>query len=38
MPMWSDVAFAAEDPLSHNDWIYAYDAEQAVRTELSSER
>ena len=25
-----DAAFAAEDALSHNDWIYAYDAEQAV--------
>ena len=25
-----DAAFAAEDPLSHNDWIYAYDAEQAA--------
>ena len=22
-----DAAFAAEDPLSHNDWIYSYDAE-----------
>ena len=22
-----DAAFAAEDPLSHNDWIYGYDAE-----------
>ena len=32
-----DAAFAAENPLSHNDWIYAYDAGQAVRTELSSE-
>src|SRR5262245_65470751 len=30
-----DAAFAAEDPLSHNDWIYAYDAEQAVGTELT---
>jgi salicylate hydroxylase len=30
-----DAAFAAEDPLSHNHWIYAYDAEQAARTELS---
>jgi salicylate hydroxylase len=27
-----DAAFAAEDPLSHNDWIYAYDAEQAAMT------
>jgi salicylate hydroxylase len=25
-----DAAFAGEDPLSHNDWIYAYDAEQAA--------
>ncbi len=25
-----DAAFAAEDPLSHNDWLYAYDAERAV--------
>jgi salicylate hydroxylase len=25
-----DTAFAAEDPLSHNDWIYAYDAEGAA--------
>ena len=24
-----DAAFAAEDPLAHNDWIYAHDAEQA---------
>lgn len=23
-----DAAFTAEDPLSHNDWIYAYDVEQ----------
>jgi salicylate hydroxylase len=23
-----DAAFAAEDPLGHNDWIYSYDAEQ----------
>jgi salicylate hydroxylase len=28
-----DAAFAGEDPLSHNDWIYAYDAELAVATE-----
>jgi salicylate hydroxylase len=27
-----DAAFAAEDPLSHNDWIYAYDAEQEAAT------
>jgi salicylate hydroxylase len=25
-----DAAFAGEDPLSHNDWIYAYDAEHAA--------
>jgi salicylate hydroxylase len=25
-----DAAFADEDPLSHNDWIYAYDAEHAA--------
>ena len=25
-----DAAFAGEDPLAHNDWIYAYDAEQAA--------
>lgn len=25
-----DAAFAGEDPLSHNDWIYAYDAEAAA--------
>lgn len=25
-----DAAFAGEDPLSHNDWIYSYDAEQAA--------
>jgi hypothetical protein len=28
-----DAAFAAGDPLSHNDWIYAYDAEQAAAAE-----
>jgi salicylate hydroxylase len=27
-----DSAFAAEDPLSHNDWIYAYDAEHEAVT------
>jgi salicylate hydroxylase len=27
-----DAAFAAEDPLSHNDWIYAYDAEHEAAT------
>jgi salicylate hydroxylase len=27
-----DAAFAAEDPLSHNEWIYAYDAEDAAAT------
>ncbi len=25
-----DAALAGEDPLRHNDWIYAYDAEQAA--------
>jgi salicylate hydroxylase len=25
-----DAALAGEDPLSHNDWIYAYDAERAA--------
>jgi 2-polyprenyl-6-methoxyphenol hydroxylase-like FAD-dependent oxidoreductase len=25
-----DAAFAGEDPLSHNDWLYGYDAEQAT--------
>ena len=25
-----DAAFAGEDPLSHNDWIYSYDAEKAA--------
>jgi len=25
-----DAEFAREDPLSHNDWIYAYDAEAAA--------
>jgi salicylate hydroxylase len=25
-----DAAFAGEDPLSHNDWLYAHDAEQAA--------
>lgn len=25
-----DLAFCAEDPLGHNDWLYSYDAEQAV--------
>ena len=27
-----DAEFASEDPLSHNDWIYAYDAERAAVT------
>ena len=27
-----DAEFAGEDPLSHNDWIYAYDAEAAAAT------
>ena len=25
-----DAAFAGEDPLSHNDWLYGYDAEHAA--------
>jgi len=25
-----DAAFTGEDPLSHNDWIYAHDAEHAA--------
>jgi salicylate hydroxylase len=25
-----DAAFAGEDPLSHNDWLYGYDAERAA--------
>jgi salicylate hydroxylase len=25
-----DAAFAGEDPLAHNDWLYGYDAEQAA--------
>jgi len=25
-----DAAFAGEDPLSHNDWLYDYDAERAL--------
>ncbi len=25
-----DMAFVGEDPLSHNDWLYGYDAEQAA--------
>ena len=28
-----DEAFAGEDPLAHNDWLYAYDAEQAAMAE-----
>jgi hypothetical protein len=24
------AAFAGEDPLSHNDWLYGYDAERAA--------
>ncbi|MBO0833414.1 MAG: FAD-dependent monooxygenase [Actinobacteria bacterium] len=29
-----DAAFAAEDPLSHNDWIYSYDAEKEAAAVL----
>jgi len=25
-----DAAFAGEDPLSHNDWLYGCDAEHAA--------
>ena len=25
-----DAAFAGEDPLSHNDWLYGHDAEHAA--------
>jgi salicylate hydroxylase len=31
-----DAAFANEDPLSHNDWIYRYDAEHAAATACGS--
>jgi salicylate hydroxylase len=31
-----DAAFAGEDPLSHNDWIYAYDAERAAAASAAS--
>jgi 2-polyprenyl-6-methoxyphenol hydroxylase-like FAD-dependent oxidoreductase len=27
-----DTEFAGEDPLAHNDWLYAYDAERAAAT------
>jgi salicylate hydroxylase len=26
-----DAAFASDDPLAHNAWLYAYDAEKAAR-------
>lgn len=26
-----DAAFAGDDPLAHNDWLYSYDAEEAAR-------
>src|SRR5262249_24292697 len=29
-----DAAFAGEDPLSHNDWLYGYDAEHATAAAL----
>ncbi|MCW8378647.1 FAD-dependent monooxygenase [Streptomyces justiciae] len=29
-----DAAFAQEDPLGHNDWLYSYDAEQAAADSL----
>jgi salicylate hydroxylase len=25
-----DAAFASDDPLAHNAWLYSYDAEQAA--------
>jgi len=31
-----DAAFAAEDPLSHNDWIYSYDAEDEAAASYSA--
>ncbi|WP_199588968.1 FAD-dependent monooxygenase [Blastococcus sp. TF02A-26] len=27
-----DAAFAGDDPLAHNEWLYSYDAEEAART------
>lgn len=30
-----DAAFASDDPLAHNAWLYAYDAEQAARDALA---
>ena len=30
-----DRAFAAEDPLGHNDWLYSYDAEEAATEGLA---
>jgi salicylate hydroxylase len=33
-----DAAFAAEDPLSHNDWIYSYDAEAAAANALAGQQ
>jgi salicylate hydroxylase len=32
--MARDAAFAGEDPLSHNDWLYGYDAEHAATAAL----
>ena len=31
-----DAEFAGEDPLSHNDWIYAYDAEHAAAAAIAA--
>lgn len=31
-----DAAFAADDPLAHNAWLYSYDAEEAARESLRS--
>ena len=32
-----DAAIAGEDPLSHNDWLYGYDAEQAAAAAASAD-
>ena len=31
-----DAAFASDDPLAHNAWLYSFDAEQAARVAISS--
>jgi salicylate hydroxylase len=30
-----DAAFASDDPLAHNAWLYSYDAEQSAREALA---